>query len=130
MQTKNWPKGSRAFVLWLSVTFLDHKMFFIIHSYKTEAFLWLVLKNYVAIIQNIILTFIDPKEQIYYFSAAVTDSPFPLCYPSLLLSMLTFISEKGGLSNRTSCDKNQSILKCLNKILYQRIIAHVGKHLD
>lgn len=123
MQTKNWPKGSSAFVLWLSVTLLDHKMFFIIHSYKTEAFLWLVLKDYAAIIQNIILTFIDPKEQIHYFSSAVTNSSFPLCYPFLLLSMLAFISETDELSNRTSSDKNQSILKCLNKIPYLHIIS-------
>lgn len=123
MQTKNWPKGSSAFVLWLSVTFLDRKMFFIVHSSKTEAFLWLVLKDYAAIIPNIILTFVDPKEQIHDFSSAVTNAFFPLRYPSLLLSMLTFISETGGLSNRTSSDKNQSTLKCLNKIPYLHIIS-------
>lgn len=69
-------------------------MVFIIHDYKTEAFLLLVLKNYVAIIQNILLTFIYPKDPVHHFSSAGSDSslPHPALTP-LLLAMLIHIAE-------------------------------------
>lgn len=77
------------------LTFLDHKMFFIIHYHKTEAFLLFALKTYVAVIQNTLLTFIYPKGQVYYFSPIVSNPPFSLCSPSLLVPLHANIYYKG-----------------------------------
>lgn len=92
-----WKTGQKEMMPLHSdfLTFLDHKMFFIIHYYKTEAFLLFALKIYVAIIQNTLLTFIYPKEEVYYVPAIVSNSPFPRSYPSILAPLHVNIYCKG-----------------------------------